>query len=146
MKIAIASDHGGFELKEIIKEYLKEEKYDIKDFGVEDEKSVDYPDIAEDVSKAVISKEYEKGILICGTGIGVSIAANKIKGIRAALCNDCYSAKMAAEHNNANIITIGGRVIGSELAKEIIKTYLRANFQQGRHQTRIDKISALEEN
>ncbi len=144
MRIAIASDHGGFELKEIIKDYLIQKKYDVKDFGVENEDSVDYPDIAHVACEAIISGQCEKGILICGTGVGISIAANKLKGIRAALCSDCFSARMAAEHNNANVIALGGRVVGSELAKEIVKTYLTAKFQKGRHQVRVDKVHKLE--
>lgn len=143
--IAIASDHGGFELKEIIKEYLQEEKYNVKDFGVENGISADYPDIAQVACKSIIDGKCEKAILICGTGIGISIAANKIKGIRAALCSDCFSAKMSVEHNNANVLALGGRVIGSELAKEIVKTYLSGKFQEGRHKTRVDKIHLLED-
>lgn len=144
--LAIGCDHGGFELKEHILKHLKNKGLEVKDFGCYDENSVDYPDIAEKVGRAVSSGECESGILICGTGIGISIAANKIKGIRAALCSDVYSAKMTKEHNNANIICMGGRVIGRELAFMIVDTWLEAEFQGGRHQARIEKIHALENN
>ena len=142
--IAIGSDHGGYELKEHIKKHLEEKKSEYKDFGCYDESSVDYPDIAEKVCNAIISKEADKGILVCGTGIGISIAANKINGIRAAHCHDVYSAEMTKRHNNANVICMGGRVIGRELAFKIIDTWLDAEFEGGRHQKRIDKIHALE--
>ncbi len=142
--LAIGSDHGGFELKNHVMKHLDELGIEYKDYGCYDENSVDYPDIAKAVGEAVASGECERGILICGTGIGISIAANKIKGIRAALCSDVYSAKMTKEHNNANIICMGGRVIGRELAFMIVDTWLGAEFQGGRHQARIDKIHALE--
>lgn len=142
--LAIGSDHGGFELKNHVMKHLDELGIEYKDYGCYDENSVDYPDIAKAVGEAVANGECEKGILICGTGIGISIAANKIKGIRAALCSDVYSAKMTKEHNNANIICMGGRVIGRELAFMIVDTWLGAEFQGGRHQARIDKIHALE--
>lgn len=143
--LAIGSDHGGFELKNHIIEHLKEIGVDYKDFGAYDENSVDYPDIAERVGSSVASGEYEKGILICGTGIGISIAANKIKGVRAALCHDVYSAKMTKQHNDANIICMGGRVIGRELAFMIVDTWLSEEFLGGRHADRIAKIHKLEE-
>ena len=142
--LAIGSDHGGFELKNHVMKHLKDRGIEYKDFGCYDENSVDYPDIAKAVGEAVSGGECERGILICGTGIGISIAANKIKGIRAALCSDVYSAKMTKEHNNANIICMGGRVIGRELAFMIVDAWLDAEFQGGRHQARIDKIHALE--
>lgn len=142
--IAIGSDHGGFELKGHIIKHLKEIGAEYKDYGCYDENSVDYPDIAKAVGEAVVNEECDKGILICGTGIGISIAANKIDGIRAALCSDVYSAKMTKEHNNANVICMGGRVIGRELAFMIVDAWLGAEFQGGRHQQRIDKIHALE--
>lgn len=142
--IAIGSDHGGFELKSHIINYLKEKGIEIKDFGCYDENSVDYPDIAKTVAESITSGECENGILICGTGIGISIAANKINGIRAAHCHDVYSAEMTKRHNNANIICMGGRVVGRELAFKIIDAWLNAEFEGGRHQTRIDKIHALE--
>ena len=142
--LAIGSDHGGFELKNHIIKHLEERGIEYKDFGCFDESSVDYPDIAKAVGESVVSGECENGILICGTGIGISMAANKIKGVRAALCSDVYSAKMTKVHNNANIICMGGRVIGRELAFMIVDAWLDAEFEGGRHQQRIDKIHALE--
>ena len=135
--IAIGSDHGGFELKEHIKKHLEERSLEYKDFGCYDENSVDYPDIAEKVCNAINSGDADKGI-------GISIAANKIDGIRAAHCHDVYSAEMTKRHNNANVICMGGRVIGRELAFKIIDAWLDAEFEGGRHQKRIDKIHALE--
>lgn len=143
--IAIGSDHGGFELKTHIMEYLKNQGVELFDFGTYSEDSCDYPDIAEKVANAVAAGEYEKGILICGTGIGISIAANKVKGIRAALCGDVYSAKMTRKHNDANILCMGGRVTGRELAFMICDTFLSEAFEGGRHQNRIDKIHKLED-
>ena len=143
MKIAIGSDHGGFDLKEVIKERLTKDGYEVVDKGIETLQSVDYPDIALTVCKSVIEKECDCGILICGTGIGMSIAANKLDGIRAALCCDTYSARMAKEHNNANIITLGARTIGTELAYEIVKAYLNAQFLGGRHEVRVNKIDKI---
>lgn len=143
--IAIGSDHGGFELKNHIIEHLKEKGIEYKDYGTYEEKSVDYPDCAAPVCEAVLDGSSDKGILICGTGIGISIAANKFNGIRAALCSDVYSAKMSKEHNNANIICLGGRVTGRELAFMIVDTWLDAEFQGGRHADRIAKIHKIEE-
>ncbi len=142
--LALGSDHGGFELKEHIKKYLDEKGVEYKDFGCYDESSVDYPDIAQAVCKSINDGESENGILVCGTGIGISIAANKIDGIRAAHCHDVYSAEMTKRHNNSNVICMGGRVIGRELAFKIIDAWLGAEFEGGRHQTRIDKIHGLE--
>ncbi len=142
--IAIGSDHGGYELKEFVKKYLLQNRYEIKDFGVHSSTSVDYPDIAHPLCMSIINGETEKGILLCGTGIGISIAANKIKGIRAALCGDCYSARMSRAHNNANVLTLGGRVIGSELAIEIVRIWLNTDFIGQRHKIRVDKIHMLE--
>lgn len=144
MKIAIGADHGGFIMKEELKEYLKEKGYDVTDCGTHNEDSVDYPDIAVKTAKTILSNENELGVLICGTGIGISIAANKIKGIRAALCTDCYCAKMARNHNDANILCMGGRVTGIELAKSILDTFLGEKFEGGRHRIRVDKISSME--
>ena len=144
--IAIGSDHGGFELKNKIVKWLLDNGYDIKDFGVYENKSVDYPDIAEVVCKSITSGECDRGILVCGTGIGISIAANKIKGIRAAVCGDIYSAAMTKRHNNANVITLGGRVVGEDVGIEIVKAWLTNEFEGGRHQNRIDKITNLENN
>lgn len=142
--IAIGCDHGAFNLKNAVKKYLEERGLKVKDFGIYEEGRVDYPDIAEVVCKSITSGECEKGILLCGTGIGISIAANKIKGIRAAVCNEVYCAKMAKCHNNANVITLGGRVVGEDVALEIVSAWLDAEFMGGRHQERIDKITNLE--
>ncbi len=143
MRLAIGSDHGGYELKEKIKQLLEELEISYKDFGTNSEESVDYPDFAEKVAKGVADKDYKLGILICGTGIGMSIAANKIDGVRAALCHDLFSAQATREHNNSNVLTIGARVIGDQLALEIVKTWLKSDFDGGRHQRRIDKIAKL---
>lgn len=144
MKIAIGSDHGGYELKEIIKKHLQEKGFDIKDFGTDSTESTDYPDFAEAVGKAVANKELEKGILICGTGIGISIAANKIPGVRCGLVSDCFSARSTRQHNDANIIALGGRVVGPGLALDIVDTWLGSEFEGGRHQRRVDKITDIE--
>lgn len=142
--VAIGSDHGGFSLKEEIKMYLTETNIAFHDFGTYSAESVDYPDIACQVAQAVVDGKCEKGIIICGTGIGVSIAANKIKGIRAALCHDVFSAQMSREHNDANILTMGERVIGPGLAKLIVATWLNTGFTGGRHACRVGKIAELE--
>ena len=142
--IAIGCDHGAFNLKNAVKKYLEERGQKVKDFGIYEEGRVDYPDIAEVVCKSIVSGECEKGILLCGTGIGISIAANKIKGIRAAVCNEVYCAKMAKCHNNANVITLGGRVVGEDVALEIVSAWLDSEFMGGRHQERINKITNLE--
>jgi len=142
--IAIGSDHGGINHKEYIKEYLKANGYEYKDFGVNSAESCDYPDIAKPVCKAILAGECEKGILICGTGIGMSIAANKVKGIRAAHVTDTFSSRMAMEHNNAHIICIGERITGPDLAIEIVKSYLEAEHLGGRHANRVEKAMALE--
>ncbi len=144
MKIAIGSDHGGFSLKEVIKKYLIEKGYEVKDFGCFSEESVDYPDYAKRVAQAVAKGEYSVGVLMCGTGIGISIAANKVKGIRAALCHDGLTARLAKQHNNANIICIGGRTTGVETAKDIVDNWLNSEFEGGRHLRRINKIKDME--
>ena len=144
MKIGIGSDHGGFELKEHIKDYLEKEGIEYLDYGTNSLDSVDYPDYGRKLSEGVISGEVDKGIAICGTGIGISITCNKVKGIRCALCSDTYSARMSVEHNNANIIALGGRVIGRDLAIEIVSVWLNSKFQGGRHEKRINKISDIE--
>lgn len=142
--IAIGADHGGFELKEYIKKHLDEMGVEYKDYGTYSEASIDYPDCAAPVCKAVQDGTAEKGILICGTGIGISMAANKYKGIRAALCGDVFSAKMSKQHNNANILCMGGRVTGRELAFMILDTWLETEFEGGRHEARIAKIHQAE--
>lgn len=144
MLVAIGSDHGGFNLKEEIKKMFVEQNIQFQDLGTHSAESIDYPEIAQKVGQAVISKECTCGIIICGTGIGVSIAANKIKGIRAALCHDVFSAQMSREHNDANILTMGERVIGPGLACLIVSTWLQTEFAGGRHGRRVDKISQLE--
>lgn len=144
MKLALGSDHGGYRLKEAIKRYLLEKGYEVTDFGAENTDSCDYPDFAIPVAKKVASGEFDKGILICGTGIGIGIAANKIKGIRAALCHDVFSAEASRNHNDANILTMGERVVGEGLALKIVETFLTSEFEGGRHQRRIDKIKDLE--
>ncbi len=144
--IAIGSDHGGYALKLKVMEFLEAEKYEVKDFGICSEHSVDYPDIALPVAQAIINNECEKGILICGTGLGISIAANKVRGIRAAVCTDSYMARMSREHNNANILALGGRVVGVDLALDIVHTWLKSEFKGGRHLTRVNKICEIEKN
>lgn len=144
MKIAVGCDHGGFELKNQIIKYLESENYEVKDFGTYSTDSCDYPDIAQPVAEAVAAKEFDFGILICGTGIGIGIAANKVPGIRAALCSDTFSAHATRQHNNANILTMGQRVVGTGLALDIVKTFLSAEFEGDRHIKRIDKITAIE--
>lgn len=144
MKVVIGSDHGGFELKEVLKKHLEEKGFDITDVGCYDTASVDYPDIAVAACSKVLSAECDWGVLVCGTGIGISIAANKISGIRCAHVADEYSAAMTKRHNNANMLALGGRVTGPDLAKSILNAYINAEFEGGRHQSRIDKIKALE--
>ena len=146
MKIALGSDHGGYQLKENLKRYLKELNVEYKDFGCNSEKSVDYPDIGFKIAIEVKNRNYDKGILICGTGIGMSIVANKIKGIRASLCHDVFSARYAREHNDANILTLGGRIINLGLAKEIVKIWLNTDFSgEERHLKRLNKIKQEED-
>ena len=144
MAIALGSDHGGFELKNEIKKHLEDLGLAVQDFGTHTKDSVDYPDIAEAVCVPVAAGAFDFGILVCGTGIGISIAANKVDGIRAAHCTDAYSAAKAKEHNNANVICLGGRITGVDLALTIVDAYLGAEFEGGRHQNRVDKIMALE--
>ena len=145
MKIAIGCDHGAFELKQEIIKFLESENHEVKDFGTYTKDSCDYPDIALPVAEAVAAKEYEFGILVCGTGIGIGIAANKVPGIRAALCSDTFSAHATREHNNANILTMGQRVVGGGLALDIVKTFITSKFEGDRHQNIIDKITSIEE-
>ncbi len=144
MRVAIASDHGGYKLKGEIIGFLQKENIECKDLGTYSEKSVDYPDFALPVAEAVRSGEYTRGIIICGTGIGVSIAANKVPGIRAALCHDAFSARASREHNDANVLTMGERVLGVGPALEIVKIWLETEFQGGRHSRRLDKITRIE--
>lgn len=143
MKIAIGSDHAGFKLKSEVAEALKDSGYDVIDCGTFGEESVDYPDFAEKVAEQVLNNKI-KGVLICGTGIGISIAANKVPGIRAALCQNSYVARLAREHNDANIVAIGARITGSGLAIDIVKTFLENDFAEGRHCRRVAKIKSIE--
>ena len=143
--IAIGSDHGGYELKQFIMKHLDELGLEYKDYGTFSEESCDYPVYGEAVARAVAGGEAEKGIVICGTGIGISITANKVKGIRAALCGDCYSAEFTRRHNDANVLAIGARVTGSGLACKIVDTFLNTEFEGGRHAKRIALIAELEE-
>jgi len=145
MKIAIASDHGGLELKKEIIRYLEEKNIEYKDFGNFSTESVDYPDYAFPCAEAVARGEYDRGIIVCGTGIGVSIAANKVRGIRAALCHDTFSARMTRMHNDSNVLTMGGRVVGPGLAIDIVDVWLNTEFEGGRHKRRIEKIAEYEE-
>ncbi len=145
MKIGIGSDHGGFNLKEELIDFMEEKGIEVVDFGTYNTESVDYPDYGEAVAKAVVNGDVERGVVICGTGIGISISANKVRGIRCALCGDVYSAKMSRAHNNANMIAFGGRVLGGGLAKEILDAYLNSDFELGRHKRRVDKISEIED-
>lgn len=144
MKIALGCDHGGVNLKEAIKKYLISKNIEVKDFGTHSNESVNYPEYAIKVSTSVVSKECDLGILCCGTGIGMSIAANKHKGIRAAVVGDCFSAKATREHNNTNVLCLGERVIGEGLALTIVDTWLNAEFQGGRHSERLALVEAIE--
>ena len=143
--IAIACDHGAVELKKEIEAMLDEMGLSYKDFGTDSHASVDYPVYAEKAARAVTSGECEKGILLCGTGLGMSLAANKIHGIRCALCGDCYSAEMSRRHNNANMLAMGARVIGPELAKMITRIFLTTAFEGGRHANRVAMIEKLDQ-
>ncbi|MFQ6861395.1 MAG: ribose 5-phosphate isomerase B [Beduini sp.] len=144
MKIAIACDHGGYRLKEVLKASMIAQGYEVIDFGTNSEDSVDYPDYAYKAAKAVADKECERGVVVCGTGIGVSIVANKVDGIRCALVHDLFSAKATRQHNDTNMIAMGGRVIGEGLALEILNTWLHTDYEGGRHDQRIEKMMAIE--
>ena len=144
MKIAVAWDHGGLVLKKVLLRYLAQNGYDTVDFGTDCTDSCDYPDFALPAAEAVASGECERGILVCSTGIGISIAANKVPGIRCAHCHDTYSAKYTRLHNDANMLAFGQKIIGEGLMLEIVETFLNTPFEGGRHQRRVDKISAIE--
>lgn len=144
MKIAIGSDHVGYGLKQYIADYLRSKGHETVDYGTNGEERVDYPVYGEAVGRAVASGICERGILICGTGVGISIAANKVKGIRACVCSEPYSARLARQHNDANIIAFGSRVVGTALAEMIVDEFMSAEFEGGRHQRRIDMISMIE--
>ena len=142
--IAIACDHGAYALKEKVKAHLAAKGYEVKDFGTHSLDSCDYPDYAAPAAKAVASGECEKGIVLCTTGIGVSIVANKVKGVRCALCGDTFAAEMTRRHNDTNVLAMGAGIVGENLALQIVDTWLTTEFEGGRHQRRVDKITALE--
>ena len=144
MKIVIASDHGGYELKEIIKIHLNEKGYSVIDIGTNSNESVDYPDFGREAGEMIAANKDYKGIVICGTGIGISMSANKVDGVRCALCTNEYMAKMATQHNDANMIALGNRVLGSGLAIDIVDAWLDTKFEGGRHQIRVNKIMDIE--
>ena len=144
MRIAIGSDHRGFALKEALKGLLAELGHEWVDFGCQGEEPVDYPDIARPLAEAVAAGEYERGILICGSGVGMSIAANKVKGIRAALCHDTFAGRLTRRHNDANVLCLGGWCIGRGVAEDIVRLFLSEDFEGGRHARRVEKIRAME--
>lgn len=144
MKIAIANDHAATQLKFTIKEYVESMGHEVVNFGTDGTASVNYPEYGEKVGMAVASGEFDCGILICGTGVGISLAANKVNGIRAAVCSEPVTARLVKEHNNANIIAFGERIVGVEAAKAIVKAYLEAEFQGGRHETRVNMLMDIE--
>ena len=145
MRIGIGNDHSALELKAEIIEFLKEKGHEVVDFGTDSSESCDYPKYGEAVGRAVAAKEVDCGILICGTGLGISLAANKVKGVRAAVCSEPFTAKMSRAHNNCNVLAFGARVVGAELAKMIVDVWLNTEFEGGRHQRRVDMIMEIEE-
>ena len=145
MKIGIGNDHAAVAMKNEIMKYVEELGHEVVNFGTDTLDSCDYPDYGEKVARAVAAGELDYGILICGTGVGISLAANKVKGIRAAVCSEPVTAGLVRAHNNANIIAFGERIVGMEMAKSIVKTFLETEFEGGRHQRRVDKIMAIEE-
>jgi len=144
MKIVITNDHTSLELKNAIMAHLKEKNFKVTDLGSQGEKAADYPEYALSAAKGIASGEYDLGIFLCGTGVGMCIAANKVRGIRAVVCSEPYTARLSREHNNAQILCIGARVVGSELAKTIVDAFLEAKFEGGRHQTRVEMFMAFE--
>ena len=145
MQIAIGADHGGFQLKVVLAEHLKKLGYVVLDLGTHDEHAVDYPDYARAVAQTVLNKKAERGILICGSGVGACVAVNKFPGVRAAVCHDTYSAHQGVEHDDMNVLCLGARIVGQELAKELVKTFLEAVFSGGeRHVRRLGKIAEIE--
>ncbi len=145
MRIAVGSDHAGFRLKEFVKEYLRQRGHEVDDFGTDSEESVDYPDYARPVAESVAAGHHDVGVLVCSNGVGMSIAANKVAGVRAALCHDTFDARRAREHNDANVLCLGGWCIGQGVAAEILEAYFGATFQGGRHARRIAKVTAMDE-
>lgn len=144
MRIALGSDHAGYRLKEMMKNFLMDEGHKVTDFGAHDENSVDYPDIAVPLARSVAEGEHERGILVCSSGVGMSICANKVRGVRAALCHDTFSARRAREHTDANILCLGEWVVGRGTAQDIVNAFVTAQFQRGRHARRVRKIAAFE--
>ncbi len=145
MRIAIGSDHAGYRLKEHLQQLLKSDGHDVEDFGTESEESVDYPPICAAVGRAVAQGRAERGIVLGGSGQGEQISANKVRGVRAALCNDLYTAEFSRLHNDANVLSIGARVVGEGLAEKIVRVWLGTAFEGGRHQRRVEQIAAIEE-
>lgn len=145
MRIGIGNDHAAVEMKNEVMDYLKEKGLEVVNYGTDTQESCNYPEYGEKVGRAVVSGEVDLGILICGTGVGISLAANKVKGVRAVVCSEPYSAKLSRQHNNTNILAFGARVVGIEMAKMIIDEWLNAEFMGGRHQTRVDMIMAIED-
>jgi len=145
MEIVLGSDHGGYELKADLRAYLSERNITVCDMGVANETPADYPEIARAVAEKISRKEFARGILVCGSGIGMSIVANRFPGVRAALCHDLSSARLSREHNDANLLVLGGRFLGKELAREITQVWLESAFQGGRHQRRLDQIESLDQ-
>ena len=146
MRIGIGNDHVAVDMKKQIKEYLETKGYQVIDFGTNSEERFDYPVVGKLVANALKAREVELGILICGTGVGISLSANKVHGIRAVVCSEPYTARLSREHNNTNVLAFGARVIGIELAKMIVDSWVNAKFEGGRHQTRIDMIAQIENN
>ena len=144
MKIYLGSDHAGFQMKEVLRAYLADEGFEVEDLGPENEESVDYPDFGRAVGEAVVADEGSYGLLVCGTGIGIGIAANKVDGVRAATIHDEFTARAAREHNNANVISMGARIIDDEMAKKLADAFFEAEFEGGRHERRVNKITAIE--
>ncbi|MDE3179501.1 MAG: ribose 5-phosphate isomerase B [Acidobacteriota bacterium] len=145
LKVAVGSDHAGFALKESVREYLQEKGFAVEDCGVHSESPADYPDYAERVARRVAGEQAGWGVVVCGTGLGVSIAANKVPGIRAAMCTDTLLARFARAHNNANVLAMGGRIVDESQARNILDTWLSTPFEGGRHQQRVEKITAIEQ-
>lgn len=145
MKIGIGNDHAAVEMKNEIMEYLEGKGIEVVNYGTDTHESCNYPEYGEKIGRAVVSGEVDLGIVICGTGVGISLAANKVKGVRAVVCSEPYSAKLSRQHNNTNVLALGARVIGIEMAKMIIDEWLNAEFMGGRHQTRVDMIMAIED-
>lgn len=144
MKIAIGNDHSAVEMKQLIQQYLEEKGYEVINFGTDSEESCDYPIYGEKVGRAVVDGKADLGVVICGTGVGISLAANKVKGIRAVVCSEPYSAKLSKQHNNTNVLAFGARVVGIELAKMILDSWLEAEFEGGRHERRVNLIMDIE--